>query len=258
VIKTINGERMQKDLERLQQAAADRSDIRIVDGYVAPEEKDALMGACDCYVSLHRSEGLGLTMAEAMSLGKPVIATGYSGNLVFMDDDNSYLVRHVRATVPSGCEPYPAGVEWADPDLDHAAELMRRVFEHRDEAAAVGERARAAILERHSVDRTAEFIRERLEEIPDRSALLRLVRGPLEQAASISVKPPGASIATGKGSPVSMLRRTLRRVLWPELAEQRRLDLGVIDSLRGLEHLVGRESERIAELERRLDARERG
>ncbi len=118
-----------------------------------PEDKDALMAACDCYVSLHRSEGLGLTLAEAMGLGKPVIATGYSGNLMFMDEDTSYLVRHDPGVVPAGCEPYPPGIEWAEPDLDHAAQLMRLVFERPLEAEAVGRRAREAILTRHTVDR---------------------------------------------------------------------------------------------------------
>ena len=92
VIKTINGERRLTDLERLRAAAAGRRDILIVDEYYSAEQKNALMGLCDCYVSLHRSEGLGLTMAEAMALGKPVIATGYSGNLDFMTPENSYLV----------------------------------------------------------------------------------------------------------------------------------------------------------------------
>jgi glycosyltransferase involved in cell wall biosynthesis len=257
VIKTINGERKPPALNKLRNAASDRSDIRIVDGYVAPEERDALMAACDCYVSLHRSEGLGLTMAEAMSLGKPVIATGYSGNLAFMDADNSYLVRYTLGTVPEGCDPYPQGVEWAEPDLDHAAELMRRVYERPDEAGVLGERGREAILKRHTVSRTAEFIRKRFEEIPHHPELLRYVRGPLEEAASISAKPPGASIATGKGrSPTTLLRALLRRALWPEFAEQRRLDAAVIDSLRGLEQVIRSESKRIGELERRIDSAE--
>ena len=95
-----------------------------------------MMAACDCYVSLHRSEGLGLTMAEAMALGKPVVATGWSGNLEFMSDETAYLVRYEMTRLERAHGPYPAGAEWADPDLDHAAELMRGVFDEREAAAA--------------------------------------------------------------------------------------------------------------------------
>ena len=73
-------------------AAEGRADIHVIDRSLTAEEKDALMAACDCYVSLHRSEGFGLTMAEAMAIGKPVIATRYSGNVDFMNDENSLLV----------------------------------------------------------------------------------------------------------------------------------------------------------------------
>jgi glycosyltransferase involved in cell wall biosynthesis len=162
VIKSINGEHDPAVLERVRLAAVGNPDTYVIDGYLAPEMKDGLMAACDCYVSLHRSEGLGLTMAEAMSYGRPVIATAYSGNLTFMDEHNSYLVPYSLTTVPTGCDPYPAGARWADPDVDRAAALMRHVFENRDEAQARGERARADIVSRHGVERTAEFVTSRL------------------------------------------------------------------------------------------------
>jgi glycosyltransferase involved in cell wall biosynthesis len=165
LIKTVNGEHNLADLERVRRAAAGHSDIYVIDGYLAPEMKDRLMAACDCYVSLHRAEGLGLTMAEAMSYGRPVIATGYSGNLAFMDEDNSYLVPYTLTSVPTGCDPYPAGARWADPDVDHAAAVMRHVFEKQDEARARGARARRDIVTRHGVERTAEFISRRLGEV---------------------------------------------------------------------------------------------
>jgi hypothetical protein len=132
VIKTINGDQRLNELEKVQAAAAGRHDVVIVDDYYSAEEKNSLLGLCDCYVSLHRSEGFGLTMAEAMALEKPVIATGYSGNLDFMTPENSFLVDYSRVAVPAGCDPYPQGSPWADPDLDHAAELMRRVYEARE------------------------------------------------------------------------------------------------------------------------------
>ena len=90
-----------------------------------------MIATCDCYVSLHRSEGLGLTMAEAMYFGKPVIATGYSGNLDFMTDDNSYLVDYTMGTIGERGGALPPDARWAEPSGEHAAEQMLAVFENR-------------------------------------------------------------------------------------------------------------------------------
>ncbi len=93
ILKSIHGRDWKPDqFEMLTAIAGGREDILFRDGYVSADERDSYLAACDCYVSLHRSEGLGLTMAEAMACGKPVIATGYSGNLEFMTQDNSHLV----------------------------------------------------------------------------------------------------------------------------------------------------------------------
>jgi glycosyltransferase involved in cell wall biosynthesis len=252
MIKSINGDRKKASLDRLLRAVSDRSDIIVRDGYLAPAEKDALTHSCDCYVSLHRSEGLGLTMAEAMSAGKPVIATGYSGNLTFMNGDNSFLVRHRLTVTPPGCDPYPPGIEWAEPDLDHAAELMRRVYERPDAAREVGERARRDLQQHHSVDQAAAFIRHRLDEIPRHAGFLRDVRGPLERAAAIAAREPGASLVEHSGR-TGVLRRLVRRVLWPELDEQRRLDAAMIESLRALERITREELDRLERRERSRD-----
>ncbi|MDQ4149605.1 MAG: glycosyltransferase family 4 protein [Actinomycetota bacterium] len=165
VIKSINGADELCTFELLRIAAADRSDVVIMDGYLPPDKKDALMTACDCYVSLHRAEGYGLGMAEAMALGKPIIATGYSGNLEFLNEENSYLVGHGLVPVPPGSDPYPEGARWAEPDIEGAAELMRRVYENRSEAEAKGSRARHDALTIHTPARTAEFITRRTNEI---------------------------------------------------------------------------------------------
>ena len=110
VIKTINGDSQRSTIsKRCAPRRRAGRDILVIDEYYSAEEKNALLGLCDCYVSLHRSEGLGLTMAEAMGLGKPVIATGYSGNLDFMTPENSYLVDYMMGAVPADCDPYPRG-----------------------------------------------------------------------------------------------------------------------------------------------------
>lgn len=83
-----------------------------------------LMASLDAYVSLHRAEGFGLTMAEAMVLGKPVVATGYSGNLDFMDADSALLVDYDVVTTRQAHGAYPAGSRWAQPSIAHCADLM--------------------------------------------------------------------------------------------------------------------------------------
>ena len=104
-------------------------------------------------------------MAEAMALAKPVIATGYSGNLDFMSSETAYLVPWKPIPVPPGCDPYPVGALWADPDLDAAAQLMRQVALNREEAIEKGRRARQAITTEHGIDQAAAFVRQRFETI---------------------------------------------------------------------------------------------
>lgn len=163
LIKTIRGtDSFRAELEELRMAVGGRPDISLIDGYLPVSQRDALMALCDCYVSLHRSEGLGLTMAEAMSRCKPVIATGYSGNMDFTDEENSYLVDYSLIPIGSGHEPYPASQRWADPDLEHAARLLRHVYENRAEAAEKGRRGAEVIARRYSIDACSRFLVERL------------------------------------------------------------------------------------------------
>lgn len=145
VVKSINGDKRVADLERVRRAAEGRPDVIVRDEYLSSEHHSALLGLSDAYVSLHRSEGFGMDMAKAMGLGKPVIATGYSGNLEFMDDTTAYLVDYELEPVGPGCAPYPPDSRWARPRLDHAAELMRRVVARPEEAGERGRRAAARI-----------------------------------------------------------------------------------------------------------------
>jgi glycosyltransferase involved in cell wall biosynthesis len=165
VIKTINGDKRILDLEKLRFAAGGHPDISIVDGYVSAIEKNTMTARCDCYVSLHRSEGYGLTMAEAMALGKPVIATGYSGNMEFMTPENSYLCSYEYRTIGPGSAPYPATSRWAEPDLDEAAAFMRRVYENQAEGRARGMLAAEDIRRLHSPEVAGKANRERIDSI---------------------------------------------------------------------------------------------
>jgi glycosyltransferase involved in cell wall biosynthesis len=150
VLKSINGAANLVELERVRLRALGRPDIHLLDGYRDAADLRALIECCDAYTSLHRAEGFGFTLAEAMLAGKPVIGTGYSGNLEFMDETNSFLVDYAMTPIPPGCAPYPAGAGWADPDLDHAAALMRRAVEDPTGTGVVAARGRRAVVERHS------------------------------------------------------------------------------------------------------------
>lgn len=121
-----------------------------------------LVSAVDCYVSLHRAEGFGYTCAEAMAYGKPVIATAYSGNLQFMDRDNSFLVNYREIPVAAPDGPFQRGSVWAEADVDDAAARMRSVFEDRALAAAVGSKGREAVRARLSAAAVGDVVRRAL------------------------------------------------------------------------------------------------
>ena len=142
--------------------------MHLLEQYVSAADKNAMIASADCYVSLHRSEGLGLTLAEAMYLGRPVIATAYSGNLDFMTPENGYLVPYAMRPIGPGNEPYPAEGEWAEPDLDEAARLMKQVMGDWSGAQGRGARAARDIRESNSARAAGEAMKRRLELIRQR------------------------------------------------------------------------------------------
>ncbi|WP_256330199.1 glycosyltransferase family 4 protein [Variovorax sp. YR216] len=164
VLKTSFGERFPAQMAELREAAVG-ANITVIDQVYSPDEVLSLMDACDAYVSLHRSEGLGLTMAEAMLMGKPVIATNFSGNVDFMDEDNSLLVPYELVKLGKPIPPYGADLEWADPSVDEAARLMRRLYENQEWARELGARAKASAEANLSLPAAGARIASRLEEI---------------------------------------------------------------------------------------------
>lgn len=260
LIKTINGDRFPRELEQLQAAVRERPDVDIVDEYVPIDRVRALTAACDCYVSLHRSEGFGLTIAEAMAYGKPAIATGYSGNLAFMDEENSYLVGYTLSTVPEECGPYPAGAAWAEPDVDEAAELMRRVLEQPEEARARARRGQETILRDHSPGTMAAFLAERLPEVEALRARWARSSRPGRRAAAYLTSGPVTSwdAPSRLGRAGILMRKLLLRLLRPYIARHREFELAVVAALDEAELDAAHQREQVSRLERvvrRLEAR---
>src|SRR5262249_40319986 len=170
VIKCVNPDFNREHFAALQARARDYP-VSIYSGYWSAEEMRDLMAACDAYVSLHRSEGVGLTITDAMALGKPVIATGWSGNTDFMNVANSHPVRYELVRIREGVGPYREGETWAEPSVDHAAGLMRQVFEDREAAASLGGAARRDIEAQYSPAAAGRLIRRRLEAVALRRRL---------------------------------------------------------------------------------------
>ncbi|MDQ6626384.1 MAG: glycosyltransferase family 4 protein [Verrucomicrobiota bacterium] len=167
VLKTSVGAPDPREAAELKHAA-DQAGVLLVRQLLSREKAYGYLQMCDCYVSLHRSEGFGLGMAEAMLLGKPVIATGYSGNLDFMNQENSYLIDFQMTDVQEERQIYRSGFRWAEPSMDHAASLMRQVFDNPSEAKAVGARAQEELREKLSLRAAGERMAARLREIETR------------------------------------------------------------------------------------------
>lgn len=168
LIKYINHESDPDNYEKITSAVKGFDNIHLIEGHLEKEKLYSLVACVDCYVSLHRSEGFGLTIAEAMYLGKPVIATGYSGNMDFMNVNNSYPVKYQMTEIgEKEYPPFRRGFYWADPDLDHAAGLMRYVYENPGEAGEIGEKAAEYIKKNFSPKAVGKRIRDRLDMIYD-------------------------------------------------------------------------------------------
>jgi glycosyltransferase involved in cell wall biosynthesis len=164
VVKTMRSEESPESLVRLRAAAGDHQNISIIDRTMTRDEVFALEAAVDCFVSLHRAEGFGLALAECMLLGKPVIATNWSGNVDFMPDDLvACPVNYTLVTLDEDVGLYAAGQVWAEPDVNHAAAQMARLASDREVADRIGAAARRHIETHFSPAVIGQRIRRRLE-----------------------------------------------------------------------------------------------
>lgn len=164
LIKTSGGDIHGRDLLELCQTIRGPNVI-LLDQLMSRAQAYGLIDMADCFVSLHRSEGFGLGLAEAMLLGKPVIATRYSGNLDYMNSDNSLLVDYEMVEITEDRPIYTRGNFWAEPSLSHAAACMREVYEDPDKARARAQRAQPEIQRLLSLSSAGQRMRTRLEQI---------------------------------------------------------------------------------------------
>lgn len=163
VLKVQNVAGNEADFAALQQSVRDLPGTVLLTETLSRSDIYALQAACDVFVSLHRSEGFGLAIAESMLLGKPVIATNWSASAEYVTADNGCPVRARLVTLEQNHGPYAKGSTWADPDPEHAAQYMSTLFEDRKFAAELGRRARETVQVRFAPEIIGARYRRRLE-----------------------------------------------------------------------------------------------
>ena len=180
VVKSINGDRHPDNTARLRELIGDRDDIVVHDGYLDVADNGALIAQAAAFVSLHRAEGYGFNIVDAMALGVPVVATAYSGNMAFTGE-HCWLVPAREIAVGPGQFPYEPTALWGDPDLAAAARHLIDLAADPAAARARAALARAHVLSSFTPERTGLFIRNRI-------AAVRATRE--EAAARLQPAPP--------------------------------------------------------------------
>ena len=197
--------------------------IRIIDETLTYADVLALYASCDVFVSLHRSEGLGLGLMEAMALGKPVIATAWAGNMAFMNHTNSCLVRYKLIPVEATLQLYSkhrlaSSAMWADPNLDEAAAWMAKLVDDPEMRASLGRRAAMSIVDLQQEARKAKWVDE-LRTISQNDAFLSGGNGrkrldALEKVRLAERRQKESTLPYGKRLHKQLRRSVDRHLLW--------------------------------------------
>ncbi len=196
VLKVKNGERA---AEEWAATVADDPRVKVIATPLDTLGVRSLIAACDCFVSLHRAEGFGRGMGEAMALGRLAMGTGWSGNVDFMTESNALLVRHTLVTLQPDEYPHWQGQSWGDPDVDHAWSLLRPVLDDPDRGRAIARRGQADVLRTHGNRAVGLRILDRLERI---AAAGMPVRPPVPASSALlpaSLAPAPGHAPKGKG-----------------------------------------------------------
>lgn len=212
VLKFHSGGHNPKALRALLRAVTSAPNIIIVSNTLSDEEWAALQACMDCFVSAHRSEGFGLNIAEAMQLGKPVIVTGYSGNMDFTNDSNSYLIPYSIQPIERASGPYLPNYLWAEPDRAALAHLMLQVVENPAARNQIASAALEAIRSTLSAEQIGARMLRRFDELGLRRELPSYVS---LLGRSSGIQPPAASITEPVVDPARAAERPVLSVIVP-------------------------------------------
>lgn len=148
---------------KLSEIVERHSNIELIDRDLEDEEMDALYEDTDAYVSLHRAEGFGLTISDAMSRGIPVVVTGYSGNMEFCDASDTCLVAYDLRPVGHNRPRYRSEDVWAEPSMDDAVRALGDMVEHYEQWLNKATHARLRVERDFSVPAVGKMMSERIE-----------------------------------------------------------------------------------------------
>jgi len=128
-------------------------------------EVNSLVKVVDVLVSLHRAEGFGLGMAEAMLVGTPTIATNWSANTEFMNSEVACMVDYELIEIKEDYGLFKKGYRWADADINQAAEYMKKLYQDADFAMNMADNAKKFIEEKLSIESAVKLVKDRVEQI---------------------------------------------------------------------------------------------
>jgi len=165
VLKLAYPEKYKEHIEELRRILEPYENIYYIDKYLSDDEMRTLIQLSDAYITLHRSEGFGLVPMEAMALGTPVISTAWSGNMEYMNHMNTALVGYEMVPVAGQYvgSTLGDGLVWAEPDVNEAAEHMRRMVADKEWREKVEGNGRYTANECYNVTNISKIIRNRLE-----------------------------------------------------------------------------------------------
>lgn len=162
VFKTVGGAEAPEALAMLRAAIGNTPDVVLIEEILTVADRDSLLASCDILLSLHRSEGFGLLLAEAMAAGKAVVATGWSGNMDFMNDSTAALIPYSLVPVDDPQGIYRKGL-WAQADVAAAGKALAELIDDRARREALGARARNAARDQLAVRVVADNMRRALD-----------------------------------------------------------------------------------------------
>lgn len=158
------------DIKKVQDSLGEYKNIYYITSVMSKLEVNSLIAVVDVFVSLHRAEGFGLVFVEAMLNNTPCIATNWSSNTEFMNEEVACMVDYTFTVLEEDSAPYEKGAKWADANVDTAARYMRRLVEEPEYYNQLVIKGKKYVKEKLGMERIAELVKKRIQEIQQKES----------------------------------------------------------------------------------------